>query len=354
MKLLRFSISFGVLLLGMFTAFSGNAQEVHKSQLSSVLEDSTSALKLTTEQRSKLVGVENDYLTDKTAIENGLSLNTRAVIDSIEVTQWLAVLKPKQIAELKKILTKANKARAIVLARKAWLKAEKDSISLDYGMDTSIQQMTNYLANRFTVHTLLYDNKLLCDSADKVFAATCPRILTEVNDHEGNWADKASIISVVWKNRTQLHLTRQQKVLIIAKGKEEAKQEILAYERPDSISFNRANYEAGILPTILSDSQYNVVLRLKHLATAQKKASAAWSELTNKGLITGLNKDTTLNHATEYYLTTLIASSKLSDQPELLKKSLKDLDNKLPEALLLLKHANDAAKGKPSSSTYSW
>lgn len=354
MKQLKFPIVFGVVLLLTLFAVNSKAQEVHKSQLSSVLEDSTSTLKLTVEQHSKLLSVESEYFTDKTAIENGESLKTRAIIDSIEVTQWLSVLKPKQIVELKKALNKANKARALVLARKAWLKAEKDSIAVDYGKDTSIQQMTNYLANRFTVHTLLYENKQLCDSADKVVAATCPRILTEVNDYEGNWADKSGIINVVWKNRAELRLTRQQKALVISKGKEEARQVILAYERPDSFSFNRANYEADVLPNILSNYQYSTVLRIKHLSAAQKKANVAWNELTNKGLITGLNKDTTLNQATEYYLATLTTSSRLSNQPELLKNSLKDLANNLPEALLLLKHASDAAKGKPSSGTYSW
>ncbi len=353
MKKIKFHIVFGsVLLLALFS-INGKAQEVHKSQLSSILEDSTSTLKLTAEQRSKLLSVENDYLTDKIAIENGESLKTRAIIDSIEVTQWLAILKPKQIAELKKALNKANKARALVLARKAWLKAEKDSIAVDYGKDTSIQQMTNYLANKFTVHTLLYDNKQLCDSADKVIAATCPRILTEVNDQEGNWADKAGIISVVWKNRAELHLTKQQKALIIAKGKEEVRQEILAYERPDSFSFNRANFEASILPNILSDSQYNEVLVIRNLAVAKQKANAAWRELTQQGLSATLNKDSTIMQLSSYYLLTSIFNDKYINDAETRTKLSKGMATALPEPLLLLKHAKNVSI-KLATGTYSW
>ncbi len=353
MKQRKFHILFGMVLLFMLSAFNGKAQEVHKSQLSSVLEDSTSTLKLTTEQHSKLAGVENDYLMDKTAIENGESLKTKETIDSVEVTQWLSILKPKQIVELKKILNKANKPRAIVLARKAWLKAEKDSIAEDFGKDSSIQQMTEYYANQQTVHTLLYNNKRLCDSADRKVAPTCPKILTEVNDQEGNWADKAGIISVVWKNRAELHLTKQQKALIIAKGKEEARQEILAYQRPDSFSFNRANYEADVLPTILSDTQYTAALMIKNLAIAKLKASSAWRELTQNGLVKGLDKDSTIQQITPYYLFQSVIADKYTNQPEIRNKLSKGIAAALPEPLLLLKNAKNVST-KLASGTYSW
>ena len=354
MKLLKFSISFGVVLLSMLSANSSKAQATQKGQLSIILDDSTITLNLTNAQRSKLSGIESDYQTGKTAIENGDSPNTIASLDSTEVTLWLSVLQPKQIVQLKKILNKANKERGLVSAKKAWLQAEKDSIVADFGKDSCIQQMTAYFANKFTVHTLLYNNRRLCDSADKVVSATRPRLLSALDDQAGKWGDMAGVLGSVWKHRAEVHLTKQQEAAVIAKGKEELRQEKLAHERPDSFSFNRASFEAGIIPTILSDSQYTAVLRIRNLAAAQKKANYAWRELTNKGLIAGLNKDTTLNQATEYYLNILVVTSKLIDQPDVLKKTLHDLSATLPEALLLLKHTNDTAKGKPSSGTYSW
>ena len=339
------------------TSFSWNTKSV--SMLGLI---NRKQLNLTKAQVKQLLSIERQYYKAKKNEKNSDSTTVASIdsvavttVDSLNLSQCLAILTPSQATQMTQILNVRNQKKGLLAAKKIWQNAVKDSLTGTFGQDTCLQQLTTYYAAQITTHHLLYNNKVLCDSADKAQLPNAPNILKTYLQYKANekgkGLDKEGLMGFAWLNRAKLGLSKQQATTLLSDAVYELQMADSAKANPAD-SFNRSVYEATQLPQILVDSQYTQLLKLRYQTSSNKKAEAKWLLLMQKSLTNGLNKDSAVAQIAAYYLQHTSTEIRYANNPTLRDSLFHILDANKPQILVKLYWAT---KNKGTSvGNYSW
>lgn len=75
-----------------------------------------------------------------------------------------------------------------------------------------------------------------------------------------------------------------------------------AKDNPDSGFFDKPAFESLTLTSILSQSQYNLLLAEKNKTLSERQAKYAWHDLEALAMTKAMNRDTAMKHLTIYYM----------------------------------------------------
>lgn len=160
----------------------------------------------------------------------------------------------------------------------------------------------------------------------------------QIDEHisKGGSLNNSSQIDIALYYATQLNLSQSQiaqlqSALEILNDKKAAFKQASEYGEYDSRPF-----ESELLTSLLAPDEYTQVLTTKCMNQAESLAKLDWAQIVKYGLTADFVEDTTKTELTNFHLAILVAYYRNAYDKELQYKSVKSIQEVMPEALRVL------------------
>ncbi|HAO09420.1 MAG TPA: hypothetical protein DCQ50_21110 [Chryseobacterium sp.] len=260
-----------------------------------------------------------------------------------------------------KLMDIKGKERAYSKAKIDWEELTQKGLAINLNADSTISQFVKfYLKKDFIygryqqnlsvrrVHLQnLYDTEP--DAMRKLYYSRKYKN-TQDNNKPGNFSQFLFAI----KNTDKLGLSEDKEKELLNKANELEKLKEEAYSLDSTKPYDSRKYECENLKQILSPEQYENLLNIKNSGRAKNAAYTDWRELTQRNMIAGHDKDSTIAELSDYYLRRLNAIDKNEDDKIRQSDVLKELYDTKPNALSALIKARRSPGNDTQGQSFQW
>jgi len=162
--------------------------------------------------------------------------------------------------------------------------------------------------------------------------------------------DNSKFASAV-RNREKLKLDKTQVDKLIYQSK------LMAEKKAENPLLDLKAYERELLPTLLTDEQYTLLLILLNQKTASSWAKASWAEMQKRGIDQGLDSTKVYLEIFNYNLAKLVKHDRFGNDAPKTSESMSKLTTEIPEALQRLQSdttRNNAKKSAETKTQFAW